>query len=293
MRVAHFISLAIAVVLAVPGLVLSAVPAGAAGEKSARIDHGEAERPGANLTAGIRDAHVALSGLRFGPWRSSEAGELAGISDMDRERWWNLTWDSFSHVADDALALAGPQEVTSGGLLLGSSFRFAAGYAAAPKSSLDWEPLVPMRFASAHDANGDRLTGLLGADCGRLLAGVELSGGAGEGGLSAVDCHEPGNWLSGVHPRTQVTLTGSRSDRSEGPLRRWWTVIGMSFASLGMKRVTVTPDEVENYTLSSRPDAFVMQMTSYAVPYASAGSLAADETRRNGPLLDGLYSDAK
>ena len=78
MRVAHLVSLAAAVVLAVPGLVLPAVPAGAADEKSARTDHVKAERPGEDLTAGVRDAHGTLSGLRIGPWRGSEEGELAG-----------------------------------------------------------------------------------------------------------------------------------------------------------------------------------------------------------------------
>ena len=293
MRVAHLVSWAAAVVLAVPALVLPAVPAGAADEKSARIYHAKAERPGEDLTAAVRDAHGTLSGPRIGPWRGSDEGELAGVSDRDRERWWNLTWDSSSHVADDALARAGSQEVASGGLLHGSSFRFTAGYAAARNSSLDWEPSAPMRFASAHDANGDGLMGLFGADCGRPLAGVELSGGVGEGGLSAGDCHELGDWLSGVHPHTQATLTGSRSDGSEGALRRWWTVIGMSFASLGMKRVTLTPEEVHSHTISSGPGAFVVQMTSDAVPDASAGYLAAVETRHMGLLLGGSYSDAK
>ena len=177
--VAHVKSLVAAAVLAVPCLVFPTAPVDATDDKSRRIGHGEAECRGEDLMAGVRDAHGTLRGMRIGPWLDPEEGELAGISDIDRERWWDLTWDGFSHVADNDLTRTGSQEVTGGDLLLGRSFLFTAGFAAATDDRwLEWRQSAPMRSSGAHDAYGDGLIGLFGADGerDRLLAGVALSG---------------------------------------------------------------------------------------------------------------------
>ena len=229
---AHLKSLVAAAVLAVPHLVLPTAPADAACEKSERIGHREAECVGEHLTVGVRDSHVTLDWLRIGPWRSLEEGELAGSTDIDRGQCRDWTWDSFAHVADDGRTRTGLQEMTGRDLLLGSSYLFTAGDSAPPGGRwLGWEQAAPIRFASAHGANGDGPIGLLGADCerGRLLAGVALSYGVGEGGFSAADRCGLGDSLSGVHPyvpplRLQVTeepydvLASEVSGVEPGPL---------------------------------------------------------------------------
>ena len=162
-----------------PGLVFPTAPVDATDDKSRRIGHGEAECLSDDLMAGVRDAHGTLRGMRIGPWLDPEEEEFAEISDIDRERWRDLTWDGFSHVADNDLTRTGSQEVTGGDLLLGRSFLFTAGFAAATDDRwLEWRQSAPMRSSGAHDAYGDGLIGLFGADGerDRLLAGVALSG---------------------------------------------------------------------------------------------------------------------
>ena len=78
---AHLVSSIAAAVLAAPLLVLPTAPAGAGDKKCERLGHREAECPGELLMAGVRDSNVTLGGLRIGPWRSLEEGELEGIAD--------------------------------------------------------------------------------------------------------------------------------------------------------------------------------------------------------------------
>ena len=162
-----------AVVLAVSGLVLPAAPSDAVeDEKSTRSDHGEAACLGEALTDGVRGAQVPWSGLRVGLRRNAEEGELAGIPDTVRERWRDLIWRSFPHVADEGLTRTGPQATPGGDLLLGSAFRSTSGDAPDPDDHwLAWRRSAPMGAARGHDAGGG-LMGLFAAGCerGRLLA---------------------------------------------------------------------------------------------------------------------------
>ena len=160
--------------LAVSGLVLPTTPADAdEDEKSRRIDHSEAACLEEALTGGVRDAQVLWSGLRVGLWRNAEEGELAGISATVRERWRDLIWRSFPHVADEGLTRTGSQAAASGDLLLSGAFRFTPDDAPSPDDHwLAWRQSAPTGAAREHDAGGGGLIGLFAADCerGRLLA---------------------------------------------------------------------------------------------------------------------------
>ena len=173
-RAVHPASWVAAVVLAVSGLALPATPADADEyEKTRRIDHSESACLEEALTGGDRDAQVLGSGLLVGLWRNAEEGELAAISATVRERWRDLIWRSFPHVADEGLNRTGSQAVASGDLLLGGAFRFTPGDAPGPDDHLSaWWQSTPMGAARGHAADGGGLMGLFAADCerGRLPA---------------------------------------------------------------------------------------------------------------------------
>lgn len=164
--VAHFRSLASAALLAVPLLILLTAPADAAGETSTGIDHGEAKLPGELLTVRVGEWLVSLDGLRTGPSRSLEEGEPEGIADVDRSRWRDWTWSSFEPVGDDGCAWTGWRAMAGRNLPLGSSIPITAGDSTDPGGRRSrWKQAAPIRFASAHGANGDGFIGLFGADC--------------------------------------------------------------------------------------------------------------------------------
>lgn len=166
-------SWAAAVVLAVSGLVLPTAPADAGeDEKSTRSDHGEAACLGEALTGGARDAQALWRGLRVGLRRSPEEGALAGIPATVRERWRDLIWRSFPHIADEDLTRTGPQAAAGGDLLLGSAFRSTSGDTPGPDDHwLAWRRSAPMDAARRHDAGGGPM-GRFADACarGRLLA---------------------------------------------------------------------------------------------------------------------------
>ena len=190
---AHLKASVAAAVLAVPCLVLPAAPAGAACETSEGLDHGETRYPCASW--------------KEEKWRSGKAGDPAGIADIEAGRWRDLLWDGFTLVADDVGTRIGSQGKTDRDPLLGGLFLSAAGDPAAPGDRRpDWGQAPPLRFTGAH---GDGLISLFGADCerGRLVAGVTLSHGAGEGGHSGAGRHGLGDSLSALHPYARVAPT--------------------------------------------------------------------------------------
>ena len=246
-------SLVVATVLSVPPLVLPVTPADAACETNERLDHWGAN----HLTAGPCATQVALGGLHIDPWRSREAGELAGIAGLAGGRWGERSSDRFAQPAGDDSAWTRSRGTTGRGLVLVSSFRSTAGDSAALGGrwwALDWRPAAPMRIAvDAVDrgSRGDALVGPFGAECERspLPAPAPPSYGIGGGGSSAGFRYELGDSLSGVHPPARVALTerlpawgvlgyptdvpaptecDGDGDGSEGPLRPWRMATGMS-----------------------------------------------------------------
>jgi len=193
-----------------------------------------------------------LDGLRIDPWRSREAGELAGSADLPGGRWQEWSSGRFAQPAGGGSAWTGSREMTGRGLALLNSFLSMAGDSAAPGGhplELDWRPAAPMRFLVEPGSHGDALVGPFGADCERslLLEPVGPSYGVGDGGFSAGYRYEPGDSPSGAPPSVRVSLTerlpvrgvlgypGDELTRTErngdgsgGPLRTWRTATGVS-----------------------------------------------------------------
>lgn len=164
--VGYFGSLAPAALLATSLLILLAAPVDAAGGSGAGIDQGEAKRAGEHLTARVGDRLVSSYGLRGGPSRSREAGQLEGTADADRSRWRDWTWSSFVRIGDDGCAGIGSRATA------GHEFRLAIAIPIAALDSTDpdgdrsrWKHAAPMRFAGARGASGDGFIDLFGADC--------------------------------------------------------------------------------------------------------------------------------
>ena len=238
----HPASWVAAVVLAVSGLVHPTAPADAGeDEKSTGIGHSKAGCLEEALTGGVRDAQALWSGLRVGLRRNAEEGELAGIPATVRERWRDLIWRSFPHVADEGLTRTGSQAVVGDDLLLGSALRFTPGDAPGPDDHwLVWRQPAPMGAARGDDAGGDGPMSLFAADCerGRLLATMA-----------------PTEWLSvwSAHDYATAELTPALScgEGSEGPLQRSWAVIGRCGAHAAV-----------GDTISFRPGAFGLSISS-------------------------------
>ena len=266
-RAVHPASWAAAVVLAVSGLVLPTAPADAGeDEKSAGIDYSEAGCLEEALTGGVRDAQALWSGLRVGLRRNAEEGELAGIPATVRERWLDLIWRSFPHVADEGPTRTGPQTAAAGDLLLGSAFQFTPSDAPDPDDHwLAWRQSASMGAARGYDARGDGPMSLFAADCerGRLLATMV-----------------PTEWLpvwSALDDATaELAPTLSCGEGSEGPLRRSWAAIGTCGAHAAV-----------GDTISSRPGAFGMSISSDAVPDTDFRNPTAVETSRVRRVPDG------
>ena len=244
-------SLVAATVLSVPHLILPAAPADAACETSGRIDHRGATDL---LTAGVFASQVTSGGLRIDPWRSRDAGKLAGSADLQGGRWGKWSSVHFAQLADDGGSdWTGSREMTGRGLVLVRSFPSLAGDPAAPGGrwlALDWGPAAPVRFAVEPGRRGNPLVDPLGADCERSLvpAPRRPSYGASDGGLSAgYRSYEAGDSPSGTHPSAGVALAerfpvrgglgypgreltpaGRNRDESGGPPRPWRTADGVS-----------------------------------------------------------------
>jgi len=248
------------------GLVLPTAPADAGeDEKGAGIGHSEAGCL-EEAVGGVRDAQAPWSGLRVRLRRSAEEGELSGIPATVRERWRDLIWRSFPHVAAEGLTRTGSQAVVGDDLLLGSAFRFTPGDAPGPDDHWPaWSQSAPMGAARGHDAGGDGPASLFAADCerGRLLATMA-----------------PTEWLSEWSALDYATAefapTLSCGERSEGPLGRSWAVIGTCGAHAAV-----------GDTISSRPGAFGMSISSDAVPDTDSANATAVETGRVRRVPDG------
>ena len=263
----HPASWVAAVVLAMSGLILPTAPADAGeDEKSAGIGHSEAGCLEEALTGGGRDAQALWSRLRVGLRRNTEEGELAGIPATVRERWRDLIWRSFPHVADESLTRTGSQAVAGGDLLLGSAFRFTPGDAPGPDAHwLAWRQSAPMGAARGYDAGGDGPMSLFAADCvrGRLLA-------------TMVPTEWLSVWSAVDYATAELAPTLSCGEGSEGPLRRSWAVIGTYGAHAAV-----------GDTISSRPGAFGMSISSDAVADTDSRNPTAVETSRVRRVPDG------
>ena len=202
----------VAVVLALPLLVLPTAPAGAADEMWAlsnprgtriagptvsgtilgrdgspmvwRASFGPTAaswpggRSGEHPRAGVRDSQVLLGGLRIALRRSREEGERAGVANIDGGRWRDWIGGDFAHVADDGGTRTGSQGASHPDLLLGSWFLFVVGDSAAPDGHRSGGGhAAPARLTGAHGRSSKGLVCPFGVDCerARLLAGAAPS----------------------------------------------------------------------------------------------------------------------
>ena len=162
---------------------------------------------------------------------------------------------------EEDTALSGTRTMTGRDLLSGSSFLFAAGDPGGPGGRWSgWGQAAALRFDGAEGAGGDGLIGLFGADYerGPLLAGVALSGGAGQGAWTAGGRYGMDAALTGMHPYLRLALTDRFSvwgtvgygagemtvtdGGGEGPSRGWRTGIGMSILALGAGGALLKPE---------------------------------------------------
>ena len=208
----------------------------------------------------------------------------------------------------ESSALAGSPVRTMSGreLLLGSAFHLAAESDGGGPGLAAWGRVTVGGFDGEAPADsgdvridGDVTSGILGADAewGRLLAGLAVSVGKGEGTFDqpGVDSGTIDSTMTVVSPYGRVnlservsvwgllgygtgdmTIVQAANDRGQ-PERVTRTDLGMRLAAVGGRGALLEADETGGIDLALKADVFVVETESEAV--SNEGSTTADASR--------------
>ena len=189
-------------------------------------------------------------------------------------------------------------------LLLGSSFRLAAGGEGGGSAFTAWGQFTTGGFEANVDGtrmDGSVTTGFLGADIGAAdwLAGLALSVSEGDGDYTLTDGDDSGtveSSLTAVYPYARLSLsetvdvwglvghgTGDLTlvqNPNTNRAKTYKTDIGMRMVAIGARGEVVSPEEPDGLTVALKSDAFWVRTTSEAVR-RSDGNLGASEADVN------------